>query len=69
MKTENAVCAIIAGVGAGMVLGMAVAPRSGKRSQALLKEKLASTGKEISRGLTGAVDVGKRAYDRAASSA
>jgi len=74
MKTEHAVCAIVAGLGVGMLLGVVVAPRSGKRTQALLKQKtlvgldqLADKGKAIGAEIDNALEAGKQAYKRAAT--
>ena len=71
MKTQWAFCAGLTGLAAGIFLGLALAPQSGKETQALVKQKtldgldqLVGTGKKAVAHLQDLTDKGKELADR-----
>jgi gas vesicle protein len=66
MKAEHVVFVGMVGLGAGLLLGLALAPRSGRDTQALVKQKtregldqLAASGKRVGSQLQDLADKGK----------
>lgn len=66
MKSNKMLCAGLTGLAAGVFLGLAFAPRSGKATQALLKRKtregldeLAASGKRVGAQIQDLTDKGK----------
>lgn len=74
MKTQWAFCAALTGLAAGLFLGLAFAPQSGKKTQLLVKQKtrdgldkLRAGSEHLQDLATDAVDAGKTAYRSAAT--
>lgn len=74
MKTQWAFCAGLTGLAAGLFLGLAFAPRSGRETQLLVKQKtrdgldkLRASAEHLQDRATDAFDAGKIAYQNAAA--
>lgn len=66
MKSNKMLCVGLTGLAAGVFLGLAFAPRSGKATQALLRQKtregldqLAASGKKVGAQIQDLADKGK----------
>jgi len=71
MNSNRVLCAGLTGLTAGVFLGLAFAPRSGKETQALLKQKtresldqLAASGKKVGAQIQDLADRGKEMVAR-----